>query len=429
MTVEFLGQVNPDYQQLFAIQGTYSHEPDPNALMEELRSSVTSGTMTVLSRPGLTIVAGDPVLEALDLTPQEFRHKAAASIVNLADVDSNSVRLLGLVPFDPTSQPSLMELPEFSVVVQAGSSSLCVVANDEKTAKEKCAKLEMTLKNSATRPISGEWDPKTRTKAESRFEFTQDDSSWLKLANTAIERIRTGEFEKVVLSRRSFVAAPAVLDTIQAMGRLTHLYQSAFSFSYRHLLGATPELLLRRVGGILESHPLAGTANTGEEAALLASQKDNHEHLVVVRHITDRLKTHCDRIETPDSPSITSFGSICHLGTQIKGFLSRDNDASSLELLLAIHPTPAVAGVPQRSAMSLIQELEDQPRQFYAGAIGYETLDGDGEWHLVIRTVAIAKDRIEFQAGVGLVAESDPGAELAELQAKLSSMLPIIGQQ
>ena len=428
MTLKFLGQNNPDAQQLFALQGTYSHEPDATALMEELQSSVTSGTITVLSRPGLTIVAGDPVLEGLDLTPQEFRHQAAASIDNLADIDSNAVRLFGLVPFDPTNQPSLMELPEFSIAVQAGSSLLCVIANDEKTAKEKFAKLELAIANAATSPTTSESHPTTRTKAESQFAFTQDDSSWLKLANVAIERIRTGEFEKVVLSRRSFVAAPAVLDRTQAMRRLTHLYRSAFSFSYRHLLGATPELLVRRVGGFMESHPLAGTANTGDEAVLLASEKDNHEHLVVVKHITDRLKTHCDRIETPDSPSITSFGSICHLGTQIKGFLSRDNYASSLELLLAIHPTPAVAGVPQRPAMSLIQELEDQPRHFYAGAIGYETLDGDGEWHLVIRTVAISRDRIEFQAGVGLVAESDPDAELAELQAKLSSMLPIIGQ-
>ena len=378
------------------------------------------GSLAVIMRPGLAIIGLGTAAAEFSTDPAGFRARLRTALV-AGGTGAHGSCVLGLVPFDPVSLPSIMVLPKVVLRVAGQSVLVSAVAS---TPEEAAALLEDGCQIAAAAtsgPPSGRPGPQL-----GELDFTETEGTWLAKADRAISMIRSGRFEKLVLSRRARVHLPEETDRCQSLARLASMYPGALTFSFLHLLGATPELLLRKAGDSFESHPLAGTAPAGAEAQLLRSGKDNHEHRVVVSHIESRLSPFTQRLEASGLPSITSFGPICHLGTPIKGILAEGGQTSSLDLLLAIHPTPAVAGVPQRQAIDAIQEIEDEPRHYYAGAIGFEDVDGDGEWHLVIRTVAIGDHEAEFQAGVGLVAESEPDSESAEVKAKLASMRPIV---
>ena len=412
-------QTTPLPAELHVAHRHLSVDGDTAALLEAAANSAIGG-LSVIMRPGLAIIGLGAAAAELSMDPAGFRSRLRASLV-AGGTGAHGSCVIGLVPFDPANLPSILVLPK--VLLRAAGQSVLVSAVAS-TPEEAAALLEEGCKVAAaagsgvapdgTGPQLGELD------------FTETEEAWLAKADRAIALIRSGSFEKLVLSRRARVRIPEEIDRCQSLDRLASMYPGALTFSFLHLLGATPELLVRKAGNSFESHPLAGTAPAGREAELLRSGKDNHEHRVVVSHIEERLSPFTQRLEAAGLPSITSFGPICHLGTPIKGILADGRQASSLDLLLAIHPTPAVAGVPQRQAIDAIQEIEDEPRHYYAGAIGFEDVDGDGEWHLVIRTVAIGDGEAEFQAGVGLVSESVPDSESAEVKAKLASMRPIV---
>lgn len=415
-------------QRFFIAQSRVALDADATTIVAGLENAGFQDESTVMTRPGLTLIGGAAILEQSTARPLDFARDLASRVVNFDEIDAGKVVFFALLPFDPTSSETCVVFPRFSIVVKDGSAAICTAHPEADGASSLLGEIGRTLAEiSDTDPRSLASQGRRSTGASDlSLDFTESDSSWLDKAERVIELIRAGTFEKVVLSRRASVEVAKPVDRLGALGRLTRQYPGALSFSFRHLLGATPELLVRRSGRSLQSHPLAGTTAAGNEAALLGSAKDNHEHRIVVDHIASRFAPITERLEVAGAPEITSYGEICHLGTDIQGVLPASMTPSSLEVLLAIHPTPAVAGVPQRDAIALLQSLEDQPRHFYSGAIGYETLDGDGEWHLVIRTVAITDCTVEFQAGVGIVAESDAKTELLELGAKLSAMLPIV---
>ena len=373
-------------------------------------------------RPGLSVLGLGATAAELTTEPAGFRSRLNKAL-SASGTGAHGSCLFGLVPFDPATLPSILVLPK--VVLRTAGQSVLVSAVAA-TAEEAASLLEQGCAIAATAERLSGIDETSPQAGD--LHFTESEDAWLAKAERAIAMIRSGRFEKLVLSRRARVRLPQGIDRCESLARLATMYPGALSFSFLHLLGATPELLVRKSGNSFESHPLAGTAAAGHEAELLRSGKDNHEHQVVVSHIESRLAHYAQRLEAAGLPSITSFGPICHLGTPIKGIIADGRDVSSLELLLAIHPTPAVAGVPQRKAIEAIQDIEDEPRHYYAGAIGFEDADGDGEWHLVIRTVAIGEGEAEFQAGVGLVSESEPEAESAEVKAKLASMRPIVAR-
>lgn len=257
------------------------------------------------------------------------------------------------------------------------------------------------------------------------------------------ERDLDDGLRKIVLARTLAVdaAAPIALDRL--LSRLTEdmaatAYQVALpDRDGRHgrmLVGATPELLVEKSGRRVSSFPLAGSARrqldpvADAEAAggLAGSEKDRREHAMVVEYILDTLQPYCRELSCPKGTGLTSTASMWHLGTRIEGVL-RDDTIPSVVLAGKLHPTPAVCGVPHDRAAHLIRDLETVDRDFYAGAVGWSDVRGDGTWYVAIRCAEICGRSARLYAGAGIVPGSDPAAETAETAAKFEALLRALG--
>ena len=207
-------------------------------------------------------------------------------------------------------------------------------------------------------------------------------------------------------------------------------FPTAVVFRIGGFLGATPELLVSRHGDIVRAHPLAGTAPRSADpaadgrlaAGLLASAKDQGEHRITIEWLLDGLLPFCSYVDAEPEPTIVTLANLHHLGTRVEGRLSSP-PASVLELVAALHPTPAVGGDPQGRALEIIAELERADRGRYAGPAGWVDGDGNGAFAVAIRSAQIDGLVTRFFAGVGVVADSDPEAELAETRTKFRAML------
>lgn len=219
-------------------------------------------------------------------------------------------------------------------------------------------------------------------------------------------------------------------------GFLVDLSAAGEPYGGRHLIGSSPEVLVRRSGTEVLSHPLAGSARRvpGDAAAdriaartLLGSAKDLTEHRYVVDQVGDVLRDRCETVDIPRNPELTSTPEMWHLGTPITATVPATGP-TALELAVALHPTPAVCGTPTAPAARLIEALEGD-RGFYAGAVGWCDATGDGEWMVSIRCAELSADRhtLLAHAGGGIVAQSDPAAELAETTAKFQRILGPLG--
>nr|WP_221247063.1 isochorismate synthase [Gordonia humi] len=201
------------------------------------------------------------------------------------------------------------------------------------------------------------------------------------------------------------------------------------------LIGASPELLIAKTGRTVTCHPFAGTTPRGVDAesdrravaALRASDKDLREHAFVVEQIVDVLAPLCRELDVPDRPQIESTPAVWHLATPIRGVLT-DESITALDLAALTSPTPAVCGTPRAAAARLIDEVEGS-RDFYAGAVGWCDAAGDGRWMVSIRCLELdaAGTGVTTWAGGGIVAGSDPAAEVAETEAKFRTVLGALG--
>ena len=253
-----------------------------------------------------------------------------------------------------------------------------------------------------------------------------DGERWMSVVADAVARISAGDLEKVVLARDLIATADAPIDVRWPLRRLTESYPMCWTFHVDGMFGATPEMLLRRERGLVTSRVLAGTIRrTGHDdrdlalaATLARSSKDLEEHEYAVRSVADALDPHCSSMNVPEAPFVLHLPNVMHLATDVAGVVHDAATVSSLQLAEALHPSAAVGGTPTTVATALITEIEQMDRGRYAGPVGWMDATGDGEWGIALRSAAIDGPTVRLFAGCGIVADSDPEAELAESQAK-----------
>lgn len=259
---------------------------------------------------------------------------------------------------------------------------------------------------------------------------------------------RGSTLQKVVLARALRLAADAPLDARIILRRLVDNDPAAYGYlvdlsaaggmhTGTALVGASPELLVARDGDQVSCQPFAGSAPRSADpeddaaagAALADSAKDRHEHQLVIDTMVEALRPLCSELDFPPQPILSRTTALWHLSTPIVGRL-RDTSTTAIDLTLALHPTPAVGGVPTEAAAQLINTLEGD-RGFYAGAVGWCDASGDGRWVVTLRGAQLSADRLFAlaHAGGGIVAESDPDGEVAETTTKFITILTALGVQ
>lgn len=294
-------------------------------------------------------------------------------------------------------------------------------------------------------PRLTELDPLVET------EGTVPAQEWPGVIASAIQRIQDGEVDKVVLARDVRVRHRDgdVVRVAPVLDRLSQRYAATWTFAVDGLLGATPEMLVRLQGGAARSRVLAGTIRRGAERspvgeglpsgptgtdhpvdprlALVSSEKDLEEHAYAVRSVAQALQPHCTELRVPEAPYVLELPDVYHLASDITGTMA--SGATSLRLAAALHPSAAVCGTPTADAFRVIGELERMDRGRYAGPVGWVDGSGDGDWGIALRCGELAPDRhsLRIFAGGGIVAASDPQAELAETEVKLTAMRHALG--
>jgi menaquinone-specific isochorismate synthase len=258
-------------------------------------------------------------------------------------------------------------------------------------------------------------------------------AEWCAVVAAATAAVREGRLRKVVLAREVVVEADRPFDAAAILDRLRRGYPSCMTFSVDGLVGASPELLVSRSGDVVRSQPMAGTApRSGDPSAdarlaarLLASAKDRQEHQITIDMAHDTLLPWCSYLDALAEPTVVSVANVQHLATLVEGRLSAPAP-SALTLARALHPTPAVGGSPTAEALKVIEELEGLDRGRYAGPVGWVDAAGNGRFAVGIRSAELDGATARLFAGVGVVADSDPAAELAETRVKLQALLSAV---
>jgi menaquinone-specific isochorismate synthase len=254
------------------------------------------------------------------------------------------------------------------------------------------------------------------------------DVQWLESVASAIDLIERGAIEKVVLARDYALWSKIPFDPVRLLTHLESRFPDCYIFRVAGLVGASPELLVRRVDRWITSHTLAGSAPRSDDPAederlgkeLLASDKDSREHASAASSVGAVLGEICESLEREAQPSLMRLANVQHLGTRFEGRLARP--LSALNVAGRLHPTAAVGGTPTDVAVETIRQLEHMDRGRYAGPVGWMDSWGDGEFAIALRCAELSGARARLFAGAGIVAGSLPEAELEETRIKLLAM-------
>jgi menaquinone-specific isochorismate synthase len=257
-----------------------------------------------------------------------------------------------------------------------------------------------------------------------------DPQEWSETVVDATRRMVAGDLAKVVLARELIVTSDVALDPRVVADRLSRAHPGALRFLVDGFCGASPELLVSRVGDVVRAQPMAGTTprsgdpqlDSRRAADLLASSKNREEHQITIDMVHETLLPWCSYLDAEPEPSVVAAASVQHLATLVEGRLS-EPPPSVLELVAALHPTPAVGGWPRAESLALIDEIEVGDRGRYAGPVGWVDAAGNGSWAVGIRSVSLDGTEARLWAGVGVVADSDPEVELEETRAKFAATL------
>ena len=256
-------------------------------------------------------------------------------------------------------------------------------------------------------------------------------AQWQAAVDVAVSRINLGELDKVVLARDIVAQLDEPLHIGSLLIRLNEAFPECWTFCVDGLVGATPELLIRRDGEHVTSRVLAGTMRRSRDsdrdgqlaAELLGSDKDQEEHVYAVESVAAALATHCTDLKVPAQPFILRLANVQHLATDVTGELV--DAAPALALAASLHPTAAVCGTPTERATQVIRELEGMDRGRYSAPVGWIAANGDGEFGIALRCALIEnaeRTKLRLFAGCGIVAGSTGESEVAESQAKFGAM-------
>ena len=331
--------------------------------------------------------------------------------------------------------PALLVLPELSMLRLGGRTWLTLAAvvapGDDREAV--LGRLERRLASLRAEPLAI-LDP--HPAGATTIRSVTPPRHYEEIVAEATRRIHAGRLEKVVLAREVAVEAPTAHDPAPVFGALREAFGTCFCFCVGSpegaFIGASPELLVRRRGAGAATVALAGSTRRSADPAvddhlgeqLLHSEKNRVEHRIVARRIERVLAPRSVWVEAEREPSVVKVANIQHLATAVHAQLAEP--LSAVELAGLMHPTPAVGGEPQELAARMISELEDLDRGWYAGPIGWMDAAEDGEFCVGLRSALLRDRTAHLFAGAGIVADSDPEAELAETELKLEALMPLL---
>ena len=331
--------------------------------------------------------------------------------------------------------PALLVLPEIALARQGGEARMTLTAvihpdDNPEGVVQRLLERAQELPDSSMPLLDP--DPVERTRVAS----AAPPSHYEQAVERAVERIRAGELEKVVLAREVRAHAPAAHDPAPVLGALRELFPACYCWCVgtpeAAFVGASPELLVRRDGQRAQTVALAGTTRRSADPAvddhlgeqLLGSTKDREEQAIVARRIERTLEPVSLWVAATDDPVLVKVHNVQHLATPIRAQLAEPVPAVELAGLLL--PTPAVGGEPRAAALPLIPALEGLDRGWYAGAVGWTDLAEDGEFCVALRCALLRGRVAHLYAGCGIVRDSVPAQELAESEVKLQALLPLV---
>lgn len=348
-------------------------------------------------------------------------------------------RLLGGFAFDPSTphggtwsgfDSGWLVLPRLLFIHEDGHSGVTVApGHDPSEVNELLARSAQATLNpndksiSSTTPLRVLWD-------------INRPALLAAVADIAAE-IRSGSYEKAVLASIREIEAGAPIEPGAALSQLRTDYPHCHLFSFRRgdaiFIGASPEQLAGLRNGVVTSLGLAGSVRRGQTLEeddalgkqLLQSAKDRIEHAIVVRALSEGLSVLAKDLHAPNQPQLQRLHNIQHLATEISGKVRTDVDI--LDLVHRLHPTPAVCGWPTIAARKVIAKHEHFDRGWYAGPIGWLDASGEGEFAVALRSALIRKRRAWLFAGAGIMGDSDPHGELAEMELKFRPLTSALG--
>ena len=392
------------------IELVHSYLPTDTATQNTLLDNYAPEDSLYFSSPQQTLLAKPPFANLLDAGMNGLLQRVTESLRFARELGHSDPRVVGAIGFDVEAQ-SWLRLSTCSEIRAAQRLSTQESGSNS------------TLTNYQMREVPAP-------------------ATYMNGVKEALARFARGELDKVVLSRTLEVNCEDKLDVKQLLGNLEARNPNAYTFAvklgegkeFRTLIGASPELLISREGNRIVANPLAGTEPRSSNATvdqaraeqLFSSSKDRYEHALVIQAVVAALQPFCKELRVPSEPSLISTPTLWHLSTRIEGILENP-ETSSLELALAMHPTPAVCGYPTDKARKAINDIEGYDRGLFTGMVGWCDSNGDGEWVVTIRCAEVETNSIRLYAGAGVVAGSSPEKELAETGAKFNTMLNALG--
>ena len=341
----------------------------------------------------------------------------------------------GASPHWSNFAPASLHVPQLSLARTGDEVTMTVtaLAGADDTADELLARVQQRLGELRSAPLALlDPDPVGRYQVAG----SAPPEHYEEAVARGVERISAGMLEKIVLAREVQVHAPVAHDPGAIFGVLREGFPSCFCFCAGRgdaaFVAASPELLIRRDGMRASTLALAGSTRRSADPSvddhlgeqLLQSGKDRSEQAIVARRIERALRPHSVWVAAAEEPVIVKMANIQHLATPIRAQLARPVGAVRLAGLL--HPTPAVGGEPFEVAEPLIPALEGLDRGWYAGPVGWTDINEDGEFCVALRCALLRGPLARCYAGVGVVRDSDPAAELAETDVKLAALLPVL---